>query len=90
MLTDRSKTFEEPGHRGVADRADYLIERFRVRYAFGGGWTCRCADFAASNICRHTREAAGRRTAQALIAAHLEVGARRSLTFDTGALGRSR
>jgi hypothetical protein len=90
VLKDRSKAFEEPGHRGLTDRADYLIERFRVRYAFGGGWTCGCAEFATSSVCRHTREAAGRRTAQALIAAHLQVGAPRTLTFDRGALARRR
>jgi hypothetical protein len=90
VLKDRSKAFEEPGHRGLTDRADYLIEHFRVRYAFGGGWTCGCAEFAASSVCRHTREAAGRRTAQALIAAHLQVGAPRTLTFDRGALARRR
>jgi hypothetical protein len=32
------------GRRGTIDRADYLIDRFRVRYAFGGGWACSCAD----------------------------------------------
>jgi hypothetical protein len=42
----------------------YLIDRFRVGYQFGGGWTCGCADFAATDACRHTREAAGRHAAQ--------------------------
>lgn len=55
------------GRRGAIERADYFIDRFRVGYRFGGGWTCRCADFATSDACRHTREAAGRLAAQAKI-----------------------
>jgi hypothetical protein len=64
----------EVGGRGTIDRAEHLIDRFRVRYAFGGGWTCSCADFVAHDACRHTREAAGRRAAQAQIARHLQKG----------------
>jgi hypothetical protein len=45
----------------------YLIDRFQVVFESGGGWHCVCADFATSNACRHTREAAGRRAAQAQI-----------------------
>ncbi len=30
------------GRRGTTDRASYLIDRFQVIYAFGGGWTCGC------------------------------------------------
>jgi hypothetical protein len=60
--------------RGAVERADYLIDRFRVQYAFGGGWTCKCADFVAHDACKHTREAAGRRAAQAQIAQHLKGG----------------
>jgi hypothetical protein len=56
------------------DRSEYLIDRFRVRYAFGGGWTCSCADFVSNNACKHSREAAGRRAAQAQIARHLKMG----------------
>ena len=85
MLNRRFRGTDEAGHRGVTERADYLIDRFRVSCAFGGGWTCGCADFAASDACRHTREAAGRYIAQALIAAHLEVGAPRTLTFNSAA-----
>ena len=62
------------GKRGTIERSDYLIDRFRVRYAFGGGWFCSCADFAARDACKHTREAAGRRAAQARIEAHLKSG----------------
>jgi len=82
MLLQRSQARVDPGHRGHTTRADFLIERFRVRYAFGGGWTCACADFAKLDACRHTREAAGRYFAQTLIAAHVAVGAPRTLTFD--------
>lgn len=59
------------GGRGAIERSDYLIDRFRVQYAFGGGWTCSCRDFVAHLACKHTREAAGRRAAQAQIAEHL-------------------
>jgi hypothetical protein len=52
------------GRRGAVERADYFIDRFRVSYQGGGGWICGCADFAASDACRHTREAAGRLAAQ--------------------------
>jgi hypothetical protein len=89
MSQQRSQSIEETGNRGASDRAEYLVERFRVHYASGNGWTCACADFAASDACRHTREAAGRYTAQTRIAAHLEAGAPRSLTFDSGASVRA-
>jgi hypothetical protein len=89
MLNRRSQAPDETGHRGITDRADYLIDRFRVRYEFGGGWTCGCADFAASDACRHTREAAGRYIAQALNPAHLEARAPRTLTFDNSASART-
>jgi hypothetical protein len=90
MSIDRSQRVDESGHRGVTDRADYLIDRFRVHYEFGGGWTCRCADFAASDACRHTREGTGRYIAQTLIAAHVKAGAPRTLTFDnSGAVQRA-
>jgi hypothetical protein len=48
-----------------------MVDRFRVVFESGGGWNCACADFLSSNACRHTREAAGRRAAQARIAALL-------------------
>ena len=62
------------GRRGAIERADYLIDRFRVGYQFGGGWTCRCADFAKSDACRHTREAAGRLAAQTQIIERIRKG----------------
>lgn len=48
-------------------RSEYLIDRYRVVFESGGGWHCVCAEFTLSNDCRHTRESAGRRAAQALI-----------------------
>jgi hypothetical protein len=62
------------GARGEVERADYLIDRFPVRYSYGGGWICGCADFIARDACKHTREAAGRRAAQIEIARHLRTG----------------
>jgi hypothetical protein len=66
---------DRTGRRGAIERADYLIDRFRVRYEFGGGWACGCADFAARDACKHTREAAGRHAAQVKIAEHIRNGA---------------
>lgn len=76
------------GSRGAVDRAEYLIDRFRVRYAFGGGWTCSCADFVARDACKHTREAAGRRAAQAQIAAHLKRRSAETFTLHERAHAR--
>ena len=76
------------GRRGTIDRADYLIDRFRVRYAFGGGWTCSCADFVAHDACKHTREAAGRHAAQVQIALHLRSGSSDSFTLHNRAHAR--
>lgn len=67
LLSTRPKP---TGRRGAVERVDYLIDRFRVGYQFGGGWMCGCADFAARDACRHTREAAGRLAAQMRILAH--------------------
>ena len=53
---------------------EYLIDRFRVVFEQGGGWHCACRDFVASSVCRHTREAAGMRAAQARIRARLAAG----------------
>lgn len=77
---------DSTGRRGTVERADYLIDRFRVRYEFGGGWTCACADFAASDACRHSREAAGRRAAQLSIADHIRAGRTAGLTAPRRAL----
>jgi hypothetical protein len=59
------------GLRGVTDRASYLIDRFQVIYAFGGGWTCGWREFSSQDSCKHTREAAGRRAAQLRINQYL-------------------
>lgn len=66
--------FDGTGAYGEVERADYLIDRFPVRYVYGGGWVCGCADFMVRDACKHTREAAGRRAAQADIARHLRAG----------------
>jgi len=70
----------EPGalpraeHRESRVRSEYLIERFRVVFESGSQWFCGCAEFRASSVCCHTREAAGRRSAQAHIADHVATG----------------
>lgn len=73
---------EETGRRGALEHKDYLIDRFRVAYEFGGGWKCPCADFAKSDACRHTREAAGRRAAQMRISEHIRMGSPAALVFS--------
>lgn len=78
---------ENTGRGGAIERSLYLIDRFRVVFECGGGWHCVCADFVSSNACRHTREAAGRRAAQAQIAER--VAAARSNLRGPGAPPRS-
>jgi hypothetical protein len=75
------------GRRRVVERADYLIDRFRVSFEFGGGWSCGCVEFAKADACRHTREAAGRLAAQIRITEHIEKG---SLDPLRGASARAR
>lgn len=70
-----------PGGRGTLERASYLIDRFRVGYQFGGGWTCGCADFARSGACRHTREGAGRLAAQREIIERIRKGSLQPMTL---------
>ena len=73
---------ENTGRGGSIVRSPYLIDGFRVAFEHGGGWHCVCADFVSSNACRHTREAAGRRAAQAQIAARV-MAARSQLAGPT-------
>jgi hypothetical protein len=46
---------------------EYMIDRYRVVFAYGGGWQCSCAEFNQSNDCKHIRESAGQQAAQRLI-----------------------
>lgn len=62
------------GRRGGLERRHYLIGHFRVSFQSGSAWHCPCIEFAMANACRHTREAAGMREAQARILE--QVGAR--------------
>lgn len=70
------------GRRGSTDRASYLIDRFRVAYEFGGGWSCSCREFASQDSCRHTREADGRRLAQLGITRYLAKQSVESFSLD--------
>jgi hypothetical protein len=65
---------EYSGRASSIIRNEYFIDRFRVVFESGGGWRCVCADYAASNACKHTREAAGMRAAQARIKSHVASG----------------
>jgi hypothetical protein len=63
------------GRHGIVNRAEYLIDGFRVGYESGGGCACVCVEFAVRSSCKHTREVAGRLAAQGRIAEHLRQGA---------------
>lgn len=76
---------KNPGYGTPVLRSEYLIDRFHVVFEWGGGWHCVCADFVASNACRHTREAAGRRAAQTQIARRIS-GARSDLSNYVGSV----
>jgi hypothetical protein len=80
---------ENTGRGGAIVRSAYLIEGFRVAFEHGGGWHCVCRDFVSSNACRHTREAAGRRAAQAQIAERVKA-ARSQLPEQTTRPQRTR
>jgi hypothetical protein len=64
------------GRGGNLEHRHYLIDRFRVSFQSGSSWHCLCREFAMANTCRHTREAAGMREAQARILE--QAGARHS------------
>jgi hypothetical protein len=68
---------EIAGRGGVIERREYLIDHFRVSFERGAEWNCICAEFRAVNSCRHTREAAGMREAQAQISAGVVRGGAR-------------
>jgi hypothetical protein len=55
----------------VLARSEYLIDRYHVTCETGATWHCACAEFTASNDCRHTRESQGRLAAQVNIANRL-------------------
>jgi hypothetical protein len=67
-------SLEDLGRGSPVVRSEYLISRFRVAFESGGGWHCVCREFVSSSACVHTREAAGMRSAQALIKANLATG----------------
>jgi hypothetical protein len=58
----------------LIERREYLIDHFRVSFQGGMAWQCACREFMAASGCRHTREAAGMRDAQASIGRHLLAG----------------
>jgi hypothetical protein len=57
----------QEGRGGLLERRRYLIDRFPVSFQGGASWHCQCREFGIANSCRHTREAAGMREAQAKI-----------------------
>jgi hypothetical protein len=64
----------EISHLSDIERREYLVENFHVTFESGTAWHCACVEFMRSRVCRHTREAAGMRAAQAKIFRHLERG----------------
>jgi len=59
------QTMRKPAVTG--ERGEYLIEGFRVSFLHQADWNCVCLEFVAAGTCRHSREAAGMREAQAII-----------------------
>jgi hypothetical protein len=55
----------------AAGRREYLIDHFHVSLQDDSQWHCGCHEFSTRAVCRHTREAAGMRSAQADISRHL-------------------
>ena len=57
-----------PRPRNALLRSEYLIDSYHVSFDPGAGWQCVCAEFKATDDCRHIRESQGRHAAQAMIA----------------------
>jgi hypothetical protein len=66
--------FGQSGHGGEIERRRYLIDHFQVTFQHGAAWNCSCREFVAIDSCRHTREAAGMREAQAGMKRRIESG----------------
>jgi hypothetical protein len=64
------------------ERREYLIDHFHVFFQGGSAWQCACREFAAARACRHTREAAGMREAQAQIAKQVLSGTSKFWTAE--------
>jgi hypothetical protein len=65
---------DNSGRAGAILRSEYLIDHHRVVFESGTRWHCACAEFASFDACRHTREAAGMRSAQAQIRESVAAG----------------
>jgi hypothetical protein len=66
-MTDPRNAGPQQKGPATAERGEYLIDGFFVSFLHQADWNCACREFASSGACRHTREAAGMREAQALI-----------------------
>ena len=51
----------------TTESREYLIDHFRVTFHGISNWDCDCREFLLTRNCRHIREAAGMREAQAQI-----------------------
>ena len=71
MKKQAPKLASNEGRGGLLERRHYLIDRFPVSFQGGASWHCQCREFALTNSCRHTREAAGMREAQTKILEHV-------------------
>ena len=65
LMIGQAATGKTPGGR------EYLIDNFQVSLRDDSQWHCGCHEFSTRAVCRHTREAAGMRSAQAEISRHL-------------------
>jgi hypothetical protein len=73
-MSTSATRLQTSGRGGAIERREYLIDHFRVSFQNGAAWNCLCREFATANSCRHTREAAGMRDAQAKITASVSGG----------------
>jgi len=67
MQSPTTNLSKSAGSGGRLEHRHYLIDRFPVSFQGGAAWSCQCREFTMSDSCRHTREAAGMREAQARI-----------------------
>lgn len=59
-------------------RSEYLIDGHQVIFDSGAGWHCVCAEFTATDDCKHIRESQGRHAAQVVIANRMRLQMRQS------------
>jgi hypothetical protein len=74
LVQSGTYSMADVGHIDELERREYLVDHFHVTFESGSAWHCPCSEFTQFRVCRHTREAAGMRSAQASITRHLGRG----------------